>query len=489
MLPAQVMLDRFLARDRSYDGRFLTGVVTTGIYCLPSCPARKPRPDNVRFFSAEEQAHRAGFRPCRRCRPDLFYRGAMPDDERLRGMAAAVVADPSAFQGVDDLARAAGFGRSRVSALFRDAFHGTPAAWLLQRRVEHAAGRLVSGTGTLLAAGLDAGFESASAFHENFRRFTGLTPRGYRDLRRRSRFRVALPDGLRVEDALGAVVRDPVSPAEGRSSSRVSKGVVLPSGPAIITLEVRGDLMEVCVLPSVGDAAPEDMVAAHTMAIRMLGMLGDPAVFERRAARGTPLRAHVRRRPGLRIPLTATPFEALTWAILGQQVNLPFAMALRRDLIALCGRETGGGLLAHPTAADVARLDLADLTSIRLSRRKAEYLAGCARDVTRGALSLDPDPTEPFASIERRLLRVRGLGPWSVHYFLMRGLGFADCVPVGDSGLGAALEAVFALSTRPDPASTLRLMEPFRPFRSLATFHLWAGLQDENPPTSSGDES
>ncbi|MCP4250656.1 MAG: DNA-3-methyladenine glycosylase 2 family protein, partial [bacterium] len=65
-------MQRFLNRDRAWDGRFLTGVLTTGIYCLPSCPARRPKPENVRFFTAESDARDAGLRPCKRCRPDRF---------------------------------------------------------------------------------------------------------------------------------------------------------------------------------------------------------------------------------------------------------------------------------------------------------------------------------------------------------------------------------------------------------------------------------
>jgi AraC family transcriptional regulator of adaptative response / DNA-3-methyladenine glycosylase II len=77
------MLERFMASDAAYDGRFITGVLTTGIYCLPSCTARKPLPRNVRFFSSEEEAKAAGLRPCRRCRPDHWYGGRDPDRERL----------------------------------------------------------------------------------------------------------------------------------------------------------------------------------------------------------------------------------------------------------------------------------------------------------------------------------------------------------------------------------------------------------------------
>ncbi len=158
------------------------------------------------------------------------------------------------------------------------------------------------------------------------------------------------------------------------------------------------------------------------------------------------------------------------WTIVGQQVNLAFAYALRRTVVELAG-EPVDGMREHPTPAAVAALDYADLTARRFSRRKAEYVIDTARLLASGELALDPGAAA--TATERRLLEVRGLGPWSVQYFLMRGGGFADCVPVGDAALGSALMRFFALDARPGPARTLELMERFAPFRSLATFHLW----------------
>jgi 3-methyladenine DNA glycosylase/8-oxoguanine DNA glycosylase len=173
--------------------------------------------------------------------------------------------------------------------------------------------------------------------------------------------------------------------------------------------------------------------------------------------------------------LTLDPFEALVWAILGQQVNLAFAYALRRDLIRLAGEPAGHGLIAHPDAPRIAVFDPADLQALRFSRRKAEYVIHAAEEVAAGRLALENRLTATGAN--RDLLSLRGCGPWTAQYVLMRGLGFRDGVPVGDAGLTLALQRWFALDTRPDAAETLRLMARFAPHRSLATFHLWASLK------------
>src|SRR5690606_7782213 len=162
----------------------------------------------------------------------------------------------------------------------------------------------------------------------------------------------------------------------------------------------------------------------------------------------------------------ATGFDALCWAIIGQQINLAFASALRRELIELAGPAIGR-MRAHPAPAAVARIDLADLTRRRYSRSKAEYLLTAAQATADGAVAA-----------ERRLTELRGIGTWTARYMLMRGAGFADCAPVGDVALAAALQRHVGAAARPAPAEVDALMRPFAPHRSLATFHLWASLKD-----------
>jgi AraC family transcriptional regulator of adaptative response / DNA-3-methyladenine glycosylase II len=219
------------------------------------------------------------------------------------------------------------------------------------------------------------------------------------------------------------------------------------------------------------------MAQAHRIVRRLLGLDLDPASFIRGVRRHRRLARFVARRPGLRIPQTVDVFEGLVWSIIGQQINLPFALRLRRRLIELTGTPIDG-LVAHPDAAAVARLDYRDLTAAQYSRRKAEYLIDTSRLVARGDLAPETFPAEPATLVEQNMLAVRGLGPWSAQYVMMRACGFADCVPAGDSGLATALERLHDLDERPGPDETRRLMEPFAPFRSLATFHLWRMLGD-----------
>jgi AraC family transcriptional regulator of adaptative response / DNA-3-methyladenine glycosylase II len=470
------MLQRFYARDRASNGRFITGVLTTGIYCLPSCTARKPLPENVRFFATRDDARSAGLRPCRRCRPDDFYQQYDPDVHLLETLAADVRRTPSAFADAAAMVASSGIGATKLNALFRQHFHTTPAAFLARERVAAACAAVAEGR-TVTDAAYAAGYESLSAFHLNFRRHTGLTPGEYRALGQSSAFTLALPEGFRADAVLAYLGRDPASPVERVEGAEMVKGIRLDGAPARLRMTFADGVAR-CEVQSGHAVSAEAMRQAHAAAVRMLGLASEPAAFERHVARRPELARLVERRRGLRLPQTADAWECLVWTIVGQQVNLPFAFALRGVVAELAGEPAGEGLRAHPTPDAVARLDYGDLTSRRFSRRKAEYVIDTARLIASGALNVDGGEREMAPALERRLLDVRGLGPWSVQYLLMRGYGFADCVPAGDAGLSAALQRWFGLDHRPGPGETRALMEPFAPFRSLATYHLWQSLGD-----------
>lgn len=457
---------RILARDATFDGRIFTGVVTTGIYCLPSCPARKPQARNVRFFQDEAAARAAGLRPCKRCRPDAFQRGEDADLDRLMRVMLQAANVPAAFPEVAALAEAAGVGLTKLKVLFRDHAQIQPAAFLQRIRIEAACRSLREGHPALTDLAPASGYESTSGFHAAFRRQTGLSPGAYRDMLAADRFTLPLPLGLRVADVLRFHGRDADSVSERCEGQRLRKAFLCEGRASVLSLRLEGRTAAVAL---VGAEGPGAMAQAHRAALRLLGWSGDPVPFE--AAHPTLAQG----REGLRVLLTLDPFEALVWAIIGQQVNLAFAYALRREVIRRVGTPATGGLIAHPDAAQIAALTVQDLQALRFSGRKAEYLLHAAAEVASGRLDLAAHPTATGAA--RALLALRGCGPWTAQYVLMRGLGFRDCVPVGDAGLTLALQRRFQLEVRPDATDTLRLMAPFAPHRSLATFHLWASLK------------
>jgi AraC family transcriptional regulator of adaptative response / DNA-3-methyladenine glycosylase II len=402
----------------------------------------------------------------------------------LVDLAARMRQNPGEFPAGTALANAAGIGSAQLDLLFKRHYQTTPAAFLLRARLDTVCRQLLAGRRSARDLALAAGWESAAAFDDSFRKATGLTPGEYRKLPRERSFVLELPAGYRAGETLRYLGRDRESRSERVAGTTFGKGVRLDGLAALLTVEI-GEGVARCRVHAAESSAPLSpaaAAAAHAAALRLLGLTLDPAPFERQVLRTPGLARLIAGREGLRLPRTAEPFEGLCWAIVGQQVNLTFAATLRRRVVELCGEPIGspeaGDILAPPSPEAVAGLDLADLCARQFSRRKAEYLIGAAAAIASGELPLDRLAEEPATLVLRRLLAVRGLGPWTAQYVMLRALGFADCVPVGDSGLAAGLARFFALDHRPGPEETRELMCPFAPFRSFATAHLWASLGD-----------
>lgn len=465
------MYSRLLASDPAWNGRFFTGVLTTGIYCLPSCKARKPKSENVRFFPSCDEAKAAGLRPCLKCHPDDFARGADPVLESIEDLVSEIRADPGRFRDARAVVRRSGFGTTRCFELFRLHFHATPADLLLRAKIETAKRQLVSGGLPLADVADEAGFDSLSSFHEHFRSLNGMTPSEYRDLRLEGPIKVGLPPGYPLAHLLRSLGRDPHSVTERLTGMSYETSADLEGTPAVLRIDFSGNEALVSIA-SPARVTVVHRVAAHRLVVGTLGLDQDAAGFTRLAKR-LGLARLVKGRTNLRLVRTPSVLDGLLWSIIGQQINLPFACLLKRRLIEATGTRLDGGLFCLPTPAAIARLEPADLRPWQYSRQKAEYLIGAARLVAEGKLDLSKLPGLSATRAERTLLAVRGLGPWSVNYMMMRSLGFADCVPLGDTGVTSGLQTLFRLEERPDVDATRRLMSVFSPHRSLATAHLW----------------
>ena len=288
-----------------------------------------------------------------------------------------------------------------------------------------------------------------------------------------------LPAGYRRDDVIAFHSRDGEAVAEQVTPTGLRKGILLQGVPVVLDVAFTDDAA-VCRAEIDGDA--DLQTPLHGALLNILGLRIDPQPFAQLAASDPLLAPLVSVNPGLRIVQSASPFEALTWAIIGQQINLPFAIALRRTFILQAGRRHGSGLWCYPEARDVARLEIEDLTSRKFSRAKAETVLRLAHLVNDGELSLELPPSGDVVAISQALLAVKGIGPWTVNYALLRGYGYADCSLHGDVAIRAALQKLLGEETKPDVARTEQWLRQYAPHRTMAAAHLWASLHPKNNP-------
>jgi DNA-3-methyladenine glycosylase II len=292
-------------------------------------------------------------------------------------------------------------------------------------------------------------------------------------------FTLTLPANFRVDDVLTFHSRDAESVAEEVSATRIRKGMLLDGVPVVLAVDLPSGRRRSAACEAEIDAPGAALAARIEAAARnILGLHIDPADFVAFARDDALLGALVQRQPGLRIVQSATVFEALTWAIIGQQINLQFAIALRRTFILQAGHQHSSGLWCYPEAQDVARLGIEELLTRKFSRAKAETLLRFAQLVASGELDLAPSASNDIERISANLLAVKGIGPWTVNYGLLRGYGYADCSLHGDVAIRTALQRLLGEETKPDIVRTERILQQYQPHRTMAAAHLWASLAE-----------
>jgi AraC family transcriptional regulator of adaptative response / DNA-3-methyladenine glycosylase II len=467
--------DALKARDRRFDGRFFVAVRTTGVYCRPVCPAPTPKLVNIEFYACAAAAEEAGFRPCRRCRPETS-----PGTPAWLGSSAVVsralrlIRDGALDEGgVDTLAARVGVGSRQLRRLFDQHLGAAPAAVARAQRA-HFARALIDQTDLPMAqVAFAAGYQSVRQFNHAVRATFRAAPR---TLRRRPLSRtggsliVRLPyrAPLDWEQLLGFLSPRAVPGVEAVEGGRYRR--TLRFGAAAVAIAVEPLAGERCLLLGIAPADGVALLPIVEAARRFFDLGADPQRIAEHLAADARLGPMVARRPGLRVPGAWDPFELAVRGILGQQVSVPGATTLAGRLTAAFGTRVDlDARLTHlfPTPAELAE---ADVASIGVPRARAETIRGLARAVAGGALVLDA--ALGLDDAVARLRALPGIGEWTAQYIAMRGLGEPDAFPAGDLGVRKALGNGRGL---PSEAAVLRAAETWRPWRAYAVMHLWVG--------------
>jgi AraC family transcriptional regulator of adaptative response / DNA-3-methyladenine glycosylase II len=373
------------SKDARFDGWFYTGVLTTGIYCRPSCPAVPPKPENMRFYPSAAAAQQAGFRACKRCRPDAspgspeWNHRADVVARAMRLMAEGVVDR----EGVPGLAARLGYSTRQIERQVRAELGAGPLALARAQRAQTA--RLLIETTTLPMSDVAfaAGFASIRAFNDTVREVFALTPtqlreraaKGNRAVGSAGTLSLRLPfrEPLCPDNLFGHLVATAVPGVEEWRDGAYRRTMRLPHGHAIVALRPLPDHVA-CAL-TLTDL--RDLTTAISRCRRLLDLDADPAAVDDLLRADPVLEPLVRKAPGRRVPRTVDPAEFAVRAVLGQQVSTEAARTHAARLVTAYGEQItdpGTGLYAPPVADDRpdappapgTRLDAAPMPGTRL---------------------------------------------------------------------------------------------------------------------------
>lgn len=475
------------SRDARFDGQFIAGVHSTGIYCRPSCPAATPKPQNVRFYATAAAAHEAGLRACKRCQPDALP--GNPDwnlRDDLAGRAMRLILDGVVErEGVPGLAHRLGYSERHLARVLVDELGAGPLALARAHRAESARSLLAATDLPVSHVAFAAGFASIRQFNETVREVYGLSPTELRSLARRGRHARLSPsvaDGTTVSIRLAA--REPFD-GQGvlqyladhaiagvervdRDAGSVERWITLPGGAAHVRVVLDRDRPGIRV--SARLAALSDLQPLTARVRRWFDLDADSPAIDAFLVRDAVLAPLVRASPGIRIPGAVDAAETLLRTMVGQQISLAAARTVLGRVAAELDESIDDGageqtLRAFPTAAVFAERGLSVLRG-PASRVRAVH--GAAIALASGELELDVGLST--AELRSRLVSLPGVGPWTADYVTMRVLGSPDLLLTTDLVLLRSLRERGAATS---PVEAARLGEHWSPWRSYATLHLW----------------
>lgn len=464
------------SKDTRFDGWFFTAVLTTGIYCRPSCPVVPPKPRNMRFYPSAAAAQQAGFRACKRCRPDASP-GSPQWNERADVVARAMrlIADGVVDrEGVPGLARRLGYSERQVERQLNAELGAGPLALARAQRAQTARVLIETTALPMAEVAFGAGFASVRSFNETVQAVFALSPTELR--RRKAPDPTATPGTLALRlpfraplcpDSLyGHLVATAVPGVEEWRGGAYRRTLRLPHGPGVVALRPLPEHVA-CEL-SLTDL--RDLTTAISRCRRLLDLDADPVAVDEALATDPDLAPLVRKSPGRRVPRTVDPDELAVRAVLGQQVSTAAARTHAARLVLALGEtvtDAAGGLThLFPHVDAIAALDPRAL-AMPAGRRAAVHTVAAALaggDIDLGAGS-------DWERSRSQLLALPGVGPWTADVIAMRALGDPDAFLPTDLGVRLAATAIGLPSS---PGALVARAARWRPWRAYATQYLWA---------------
>ena len=502
------------SRDARFDGRFFTGVTSTGIYCRPVCRVKAPKQSNCRFFAQAAQAEGAGFRPCLRCRPELAPRASTPawsmeDASHTLATQAAVLLQAQAISseqsgsGVAQVAAKLGISERHVGRIVQAHLGISPLQVLQTHRLLAAKALLTDTQLPMQDVAMSAGFGSLRAFNAAFVQHYRLPPSKLRKEIERdaaaSNGEIRLQLGFRPPyDAIAllgfwqqrqldtmeliALRADsmPASILKGLKIQPMSivRSLALPHGGKLlrgwlhVTIDLEANQLRVRASDTLAPALP--LLVTRLRAAFDLD--ADPSAID--AALGKRFIGS----EGMRVPGSLDGFEIAVRAILGQQVTVAAGRTFAQRVLQTFGEpiQTPWPSVSRcfPTPQSLSLATPESLGALGIVKQRQAALIALSQAVASGEIDLN-SPADPLRTIEQ-LKALPGIGDWTAHYIAMRALRWPDAFPAGDIALHNALGLRDIKSPTQRAKQAEELSQTWRPWRSYAVLRIWAGAYESS---------
>ncbi|GAB3112052.1 DNA-3-methyladenine glycosylase 2 family protein [Aestuariicella hydrocarbonica] len=477
-----------LSRDARFDGVFYIGVLTTGIFCRPICPARLPKEDNVRYLRSPAEATQQGFRPCRRCRPEYSPTAAQQwPDERLDAALQAIENGFLDHYDVPSLARTVDLSDRQLRRLFQHNLGITPAHAGETRRLLLAKQLLCESNLPITEVALAAGFNSVRRFNSKIQSFYQQTPTDIRKARRHAltpmenTWVVDLPHSPHYpwQQVFRFYQQRAIEHLERAGDDFFQRVIVLDQQPLLLSCEKLPH--RAALRLTVTGARPAQLSRLIALARKALDLNSNHLAIAEHLSHSRWLASRRTISGPIALPGAWDAFEYLIRAIVGQQVSVKAARTLTRRLLERCGEKVTFGEQSwylFPTAGVLAS---ADLSNMGMPRSRIDTLQNVARAQLNGDIELNIThsglhPADALAALRHALLAIKGIGPWTADYLLMRGFYQPDIWLDTDLGI------IHALKQR-DPQlnkqSLRTIADDCAPWRSYAVLGLWQSLSGE----------
>ncbi len=475
-----IFYQAMLTRDPRFDGKFFIGVKTTGIYCRPICPA-KPKRQNVEFFTHYIAAEKAGYRPCLRCRPESApYSPAWIGTSAVVQRAIKVLHSRDAITlNEDSFAAQFGVTARHLRRLFVAEIGKTPKQLSFECRLNLSRKLITETSLTITAVAFASGFSSIRRFNDAFKERFKKTPSDIR----RNKIKTGEPLGISLsyrppfdfEGLLASYEKHRIGDLEWFENQKMFRVIAIDDTVGVIAISNQPEKMQVHIEIDFSDSSKIQTIIAKVRSL--LDLDSDPLVIANALEVDPKMASIVRKFPGIRLPSGWDGFEIAISTILGQLVSVEQARLLVGQLIALTGKDSGlftpagKAIKLFPTPRAIAT---ADLTNLRTTKIRKQTLADFSRLVDEKKISLEP--TQDVEEFSKKLLAVKGIGPWTANYMALKILRHTDAFPATDLIIARALKL--------HPKKTIESMRPWRGYATMLLWREYAGSLKATTATS-----